>query len=519
MSEISEDFAENCDQICEKSSFNRFGSDLSELILSYLSVSDKLTLECLSKHTRSLIFNKQKSIIISNNYVNYGNNSSVNHLLTQNQDFKRLFNIEKQLFAELLSKFRSIEELTIDNYCIIDGQILRLIADNCQNLRKFVCTSIKCNGICDEDLEHFGHKMSKTLESIQFDCLPDIQLNQLLKLIKNSVRTVSIENNNFCVRNDSVFLDLTKRLSDRPHSTTDCSPKLLPKLRSIFITCYSVEDIQRLADYYSKDLIKIQIRFMSNQKIMGNVMNACLKQLSRFVNIRSLTLLIYNYQKGFISPIDEGLILIGRNCPKLKYFICEMTRNLISSQLFDVFADYPALNTCKISTTYENQDSYGTIEGLKNWKQLKHLTLYLKYLSDKHFLNIESVLPNLRSFKVNTSDGYLTDRTVDSLSKLSHLSDVEISGSSSSLVNITDQSVSALVANCPHIRTVSLFCKTSVGKPTVDQFITTAKQYPKNTYKYFFEFSQPYDEDSYEELDSGFISYQSVPENLLIYQI
>ena len=506
----------------DKPSFSRFGDDLGEVILSYLSIRDKIRFECLSKQTQTLIYNKQKSIIISNNYMNYINNSSVNQLLYKSRDYKHLYHINERQFETLLSKFWSIEDLVIDNYCIIDGNILRLIADNCLNLRQFTCTSIKCLNIRDEDLDYFGQKMSKTLQSIQFDCLQDIQLNRLLHLMKNSINRVSIENNNFCLRNDFVFLDIEKLcdVSSKKVTTDGCSPKMLPKLRSIQITCYSVEDIQRLADYYSKDLTEIRIRFMSNY-LMGNVMNSCLKQLSRFSNIQSLTLLMYNYQKGLISPINEGLLLIGRNCTQLKHFVCEMTKNLISGQLFDVFGSgFSSLRTCKVSTTYEEDDSYGTVDGLKNSKQLKHLTLYLKYLSDKHFVNIQTVLPNLRSFKVNTTNGYMTDRTVLSLSKLRQLSSVEISGSSPSLAKITDHSVAELVANCPHIQNVSLFCRTSVGRQTVDQFIETAKRYPKNSYKYFYEFHNDFNE-SYEDLRPEFdpLSYESYPENLSIYQI
>ena len=401
---LSDDRIDPNDPI-DRSSFDRFGDDLTEFVFSYLSVWDKINFECLSKQIKSLIFNKQKALIISNNYVNIANNSTVNQLLIKSSEYKRLFVLDIKLLDQLLTKFCSIQEIIIDNYCIIDGQVLRLIADKCLHLRQFICTSIKSRNISDEDLQYFGDKMSKSLTSIEFDCLQDIRMNCLLKMLKQNIRTVNIANNNFCLRNDFVFLDFQKSIQ------TTSSAKMLPKLSSIFITCYSVEDIKRLADFYSDTIETIRIKFMSNY-LMGNVMNGCLKQLSRFVNIRSLTLLMYTYQKGYIAPIDEGLRLIGNNCSKLKHFVCEMTQNLISGQLFSIFSEYSALKTCKISTTYENLDDYGTVEWLKNLKNLKHLTLYLKYLSDKHLVDIHSFLPNLESFKVNTSDGYLSDTTV-----------------------------------------------------------------------------------------------------------
>ncbi len=50
----------NCD------SFERFGDDLCELLLSYLSISDKIHFECVSKQWQRLILNKQNQIVFSN---------------------------------------------------------------------------------------------------------------------------------------------------------------------------------------------------------------------------------------------------------------------------------------------------------------------------------------------------------------------------------------------------------------------------------------------------------------------
>src|SRR5690348_7145073 len=49
----------------KKNSFDRFGDDLTELILSYLSFEDKFRFECVSKRFKRLIFNKQKEINVS----------------------------------------------------------------------------------------------------------------------------------------------------------------------------------------------------------------------------------------------------------------------------------------------------------------------------------------------------------------------------------------------------------------------------------------------------------------------
>jgi hypothetical protein len=40
-------------------SFERFGDDLCEVLLSFLPISDKIKFECVSKQWQTLIFNKQ----------------------------------------------------------------------------------------------------------------------------------------------------------------------------------------------------------------------------------------------------------------------------------------------------------------------------------------------------------------------------------------------------------------------------------------------------------------------------
>jgi hypothetical protein len=46
-------------------SFERFGDDLCELLLRYLSISDKIHFECVSKQWQRLVFNKQQKLFIT----------------------------------------------------------------------------------------------------------------------------------------------------------------------------------------------------------------------------------------------------------------------------------------------------------------------------------------------------------------------------------------------------------------------------------------------------------------------
>jgi hypothetical protein len=48
-----------------KDSFDRYGDDLCEKILSFLSIEQKFKFECVSKQWKHLIFNKQQKLIIN----------------------------------------------------------------------------------------------------------------------------------------------------------------------------------------------------------------------------------------------------------------------------------------------------------------------------------------------------------------------------------------------------------------------------------------------------------------------
>ena len=56
-------------RVYPKNSFDRFGDDLTELILQYLTLEDKVRLECVSKQWRRLVFNKQFTIEIDSDSV------------------------------------------------------------------------------------------------------------------------------------------------------------------------------------------------------------------------------------------------------------------------------------------------------------------------------------------------------------------------------------------------------------------------------------------------------------------
>ena len=73
------------EDVYRKDSMDRFGDDMLELILSYLSVEDKFRFECVSKQWKRCVFEKQFEFDISL----MKKQNSLNKLFTKNRHLSR----------------------------------------------------------------------------------------------------------------------------------------------------------------------------------------------------------------------------------------------------------------------------------------------------------------------------------------------------------------------------------------------------------------------------------------------
>ena len=109
-----------------KNSFDHFGDDLTELMLSYLTLEDKIRLECVSKQWRRLVFNKQFVIELS---VNNSRNSL-------RKLFRRVENeiqVNEQALESVVKKCPNIRR--IDIMPGIKIKVLSPIAQHFPNLK------------------------------------------------------------------------------------------------------------------------------------------------------------------------------------------------------------------------------------------------------------------------------------------------------------------------------------------------------------------------------------------------
>ncbi len=123
-------------------SFDKLSDNVCEIILSYLSASDKLKFECVSKQWQSLIFTKHQKIIINESYRQVIDTVEVSH--------EFWLKYEKSIIECLTKKFKFLTKLQINFE--INKQLFEIITKNSENLRK-----IKFFGFLGQDnCEKFG---------------------------------------------------------------------------------------------------------------------------------------------------------------------------------------------------------------------------------------------------------------------------------------------------------------------------------------------------------------------------
>ena len=129
-------------------SFDRFGDDLCEVLLSYLSFEDKIRLQCVDKQWNRLVFNKQTALIVSD----WGNGL----------DYINKLRRDCYQWKSLLKKCPNIKKIIIHS---LDDSLLDIITECCPRLESIEFLD---NDITPEVITRFGQRLGHRLKSIVF---------------------------------------------------------------------------------------------------------------------------------------------------------------------------------------------------------------------------------------------------------------------------------------------------------------------------------------------------------------
>ena len=374
-----------------KNSFDRFGDDLTELILQYLTFEDKVRLECVSKQWRRLVFNKQFVIEFLN--ISHKNKNSLNGLY---RGIGRRKKLNKQSLESVLKKCPNIKNFNLQ--INVKSSVLSLIGRYCPNIK-----SLKYNkrviGSDDNVLSFFrinGHKLEE------------------LYLYKNNNEFKNLLE--FCANVRKAYIsDLSVPLSQ--------DKEFLPKLEHI-LSKIGNNQLKILSDKYSQTMktLNIQLCYETEEEL-----KTCIECIARFENLQSLTLHIkYNITSSKpTQPIDDCLSLIGQKCTKLLKLDLSISPWLpISDRTFKALSEFKTLK--KMTLYLPHFETVNTsIECFKHCKQLKQLEISYIELREDFFANIASFVPKLQSLCIHTTKQF-SDSFINSFHSMKDLQKVHL---------------------------------------------------------------------------------------------
>ena len=379
-----EDIDSTCDQMTEcqaitsklnsmkvyaKDSMDRFGDDLTEEVIQYLTFNDKVRLECVSKQWQRCVYNKQFSIELVNYWSEEPN--SLMKIISQNEE------LSKQRLTTFLKKCPNIKKVNLGKD--VTTELLSLFGQYCNRIKSLMCyQSIGSDEYVLSFFRMNGHK------------LEELRLKEDNKDMKQYLK--------FCLNLKKVYIpDISVLFND--------DIKFLPKLEYISTHLYiHPKDINRLkilSDKYRQTMKTIDLRL---SKLTDEELKTCIDYICRFENLKELKLEFYALKVE--EPIENSLSLIGQKCNKLLKLDLEIDYCVqISDTFFNTFSEFTAIKKLKIELLSVRAVK-GSIESLKHCKQLNELDIRYRYLREDFFANIATFVPKLRSLRVETEQRF-----------------------------------------------------------------------------------------------------------------
>ena len=371
---------------------DRFCDDLCEDILQYLSLEDKLRLECVSKQFQRTVFVKQFTITLKaytypESYAKCKQVFDLNYLKSIESVLKKCSNIRK------------FDSSIHTNY-EMRRNIIQLITKYCNQLNEFNGYLIDSN---EEEFKEFHRKFGSKLKRLYF------RRSEEYNLFSNSE---SIEKNVFILPEECLRIDLNK----------------LKKV-NLFITRENKYFLAEVLKKFNK-ITHLNISFYSN------ALSSSLKEIPLLQNLIHFRIYSFFVQKD--KEFYDSLNLLANKCPKLKRlefdFYIEYTNILELKQQLNPLKAFHSLKRLDInlpilsvkSNIYEF--SFKAFEGLSN---ITHLGLKFNgnHVNESVLKDIDNYLPKLQYLEIKSRfTTHLRGMTqmVEILSRLSRLQTIKL---------------------------------------------------------------------------------------------
>lgn len=502
-----------------RNSFERFGDDLCELLLSYLTFKDKIALEDVSRQWRRTIYNKQSVLRVFSVHpvepIAHLNNHYVNDLLVpikvknfvsgfaNNMNMRTL---EPNRLKTLLTKCKRIKRIEFTRV-YIDKTLFEIIGEYCPQLESIQLDLI---GLEEEDIVSFGEKYGKRLKQIKFNnCLRFAFRDYLHKFCNDFGKKLL----SYCQNIKSFVCEDIAIIGDK-------NANFLPKLESIELKLKRNES-NHFSNFVDKYENKLKRMRLYSTEVEFTTLRNTLQLISRFRNMEHLELhyqMILQHFHGTQSnnSITDKMAEIAKSCSKLTRLVLNINffmppNEFHSGNIWECIGKFHNLRKLDVAIRVaHNQES---VEALKRLKNLTDLTIRATKLGDPFFKDVDQFLPNLKSLVLN-SDYDLSDNLLESLSKLKCLTKISLGNGNKALRLITDAGICKLIDNCLHLRKFYFGSRPNITTKIIDKLIDFANKNSKYVINFYCGFSRMGDEAVFAPIDLN--AYTNIPNNLLI---
>ena len=366
---------------------DRFGDDLTEELLQYMTFEDKIRLECVSKQWQRCVFNKQFGLDIVK-----GSKQTMDSLRIYRKVKRRLPIVYISCLKSILKKCPNIMRVNIE--IEVESEVLSLIGQNCPNIKSLRLSPT--NSSAEKSLSFFrmyGHKLEEL--DIKYGSYKFIDI---LGFCQNP-KIINYESLSYYLTEQDGIL-----------------PKL-ERIKSPFL--FSNSCVKIMSDKYNQTIKTLNVRFnnLTEEELKTRIHYIC-----RFENLTELKLIVSPRQ--ITEPIDDCLSLIGQKCNKILKLNLSIDSSVpISDQFFDSFKNFIAIKKLKIKLEH-NRVLSGSVECFKHCKQLYELVINYPELREDFFANIASFVPKLQLLRIKTRNQF-SDSFIDSFYSTENIQKVD----------------------------------------------------------------------------------------------
>ena len=402
------EFQSNEDNYRRDSFDDRFCDDLCEDILQYLSLEDKLRLQCVSKQFQRTVFQRQYELYIDMSSEEHKVYTEEELSITNDHNYYYIEDQNLDFFKAVLKKCPNITSIQLDGSHYTDrekvNQVFRLIIENCNNLSEVFVL----NYLNDSNFEELHQKFGSKVKYLRFyRQITDLSLFPNIEKVKI----------NYGLKDESRIPQLK-----------------LANLKQLDIELHLGQEhlFQTFIDKFAT-LTHFNVLFYTDRE------NAIYRPLKSISNLKHLIhFKLHNQLAKNNENFCDLLKQMGNICQNLKsidscFVINDKNSNI--RQFLSQLKTFPALKRLKLWLHFivdEDEDNIDvnqlfSFELFKGFENITHLTLRFvrtQTLNESILKDIDINLPNLQYLEIEyrfltTSEG-LTEMA-DILSRLSRL--------------------------------------------------------------------------------------------------